>query len=327
MTRLGADATGETIAALKALGVTFIGRYVSDYPGKNLTLPEAQRLAQAGVDLITNWENDVNDWAGGYNQGVAFAKRALVQHKACGGPVGLSERWGIYFSVDEKVDPTDPTLHDYFVGIGTVLSPLHTGAYAQTSVLRTLRSLGLIGCGERGGTWRSMSTFGLPEGLGNPGEFDIEQTGFFNPSYDRNVANSTYFGQWRIGQAAPLRPLQEAPMQDALYAVANAPDGTAQGIWLYADGRYIHVGSIPQRDLITSQFGIQEKPLPYAAHQVLLALTAPAAPTDTQALAAGIVTALSPIVQQAVSASVQPDYDHMAAVLEAHLAATFAAGK
>lgn len=316
MTRLGADATSTSVPALRSLGATWVSRYLSDYPWKNLTPAEAQALTAAGFDLVSNWENDVGDWATG--QGAAFARRAAAQHAACGGPA-----WApIYFSIDEKVDPNDPRLHQYFRDINSVLGVARTGAYAQTSALRALRSLGLISL-----TWRSMSTFGLPEGLGNPGEFDIEQTGAFNTDYDRDVANSTYFGQWRIGQAAPLRPLQEAPMQDALYAVANAPDGTAQGIWLYADGRYIHVGSIPQRDLITSQFGIQEKPLPYAAHQVLLALTAPTAPTDTQALAAGIVTALSPIVQQAVSASVQPDYDHMAAVLEAHLAATFAAGK
>lgn len=325
MTRLGADATNETIAALKALGITFIGRYVSDYPGKNLTLPEAQRVSAAGIDLVTNWENDVNDWAGGYSQGVAFAKRALTQHAACGGPTGRSERWGVYFSVDEKVDPNDPTLHAYFQGANTVLSVAHTGAYAQTSVLRALRQLGLIGCGERGGTWRSMSTFNLPEGLGLPGEFDIEQDGQFNPQYDKNIANSGNFGQWRIGATVTI---QEDPMQDALYAVTPGPNGEQPGIWWYADGAYTHVPTIAQRDLIAAQFGAQQKPLPYTAHQLLLARTtpAPAAAVDTQALATSIVTALGPIVQQAVATGVQPDYGHMATVLEAHLAATITAG-
>lgn len=286
MTRLGADATDETIAALKALGITFIGRYVSDYPGKNLTLPEAQRVSAAGIDLVTNWENDVNDWAGGYNQGVAFAKRALAQHTACGGPTGRSERWGVYFSVDEKVDPNDPTLHAYFQGAKTVLSVAHTGAYAQTSVLRALRQLGLIGCGEKGGTWRSMSTFNLPEGLGLPGEFDIEQDGQFNPQYDKNIANSGNFGQWRIGATVTI---QEDPMQDAIYAVANAPDGSSPGLWFYsADGRYTHIANIAQRDLIASTWGVPEKPLSYPAHQLLLARTAPATLTLTDAQAAVI---------------------------------------
>lgn len=199
MTRLGADATATTIADLKALGVTFVSRYVSDFPWKNLSLAEAQRLSAAGLDVVTNWENDVNDWAGGRPQGVAYAERALAQHKACGGPTDPAGAWGIYFSVDEKVDPDSVTLHDYFRGINSVLGVAHTGAYAQTSVLRVLRAGGLIGCGERGGTWRSMSTFNLPEGLGLPGEFDVEQTGQYNPTYDRDIANSARFGQWRIG--------------------------------------------------------------------------------------------------------------------------------
>lgn len=199
MTRLGADATATTLAELKALGATFVSRYVSDFPWKNLTPAEAQRLSAAGIDLVTNWENDVNDWAGGRAQGVAYATRALEQHKACGGPTDPGGSWGIYFSVDERVDPANPVLHAYFGGIGSVLGVAHTGAYAQTSVLRALRAAGLIGCGERGGTWRSMSTFGLPEGLGGPGEFDVEQTGQYNPTYDRNIANSARFGQWRIG--------------------------------------------------------------------------------------------------------------------------------
>ena len=296
MTRLGADATGETIAALKALGVTFIGRYVSDYPAKNLTLAEAQRLSAAGIDVITNWENDVNDWQGGYSQGVAFAKRALAQHTACGGPTGRGDRWGVYFSVDEKVDPNDPRLHAYFQGANTVLSVAHTGAYAQTSVLRTLRSLGLIGCGERGGTWRSMSTFGLPEGLGNPGEFDIEQTGWFNSSYDRDIANSTSFGQWRIGATVHLTT-EATIMQDALFAVADGPNGEKPGIWLRtSDGQYGHVASVDPDLLAIGQLvpNIPQKNISYAQHLSFLAMAASAATvtmTDAQAAAIGSAVA------------------------------------
>lgn len=237
MTRLGADATGETIAQLQALGVTFVSRYVSDFPSKNLTLAEAQRIGAAGIDLVTNWENDVNDWAGGYARGVAYATRALAQHKACGGPSDGSA-WGIYFSVDEKVDPNSQTLHDYFRGVNSVLGPQHTGAYAQTSALRTLRGMGLIDCGERGGTWRSMSTFGLPQGLGLPGEFDVEQTGWFNAQYDRDIANSARFGQWRIG-GVPASPTTLREIEMILLTGFNGPAVAALSgnlLWNVQDG-------------------------------------------------------------------------------------------
>jgi hypothetical protein len=228
VTRLGADATGTTIAELKALGVTFVSRYVSDFPAKNLTLAEARRISAAGIDLVTNWENDVNDWRGGYPQGVAYAKKALAQHAACGGPTANAASWGVYPSVDMQVDPADPRLHRYFQGFNAVLGVAHTGAYAQTSVLRELRSLRLIGCGERGGTWRSMSTFGQPEGLGLPGEFDVEQTGQFNANYDRNIANSARFGQWRIG-AAPI-PVPPPVPGGPVYLISVSPDPTQGGV-------------------------------------------------------------------------------------------------
>jgi hypothetical protein len=56
-------------------------------------------------------------------------------------------------------------------------------------------------------------------------------------------------------------------------------------------------------------------------------LAALAAPVDVKALAASVATALGPIVQQAVAAGAQPDYDHMATAIEAHLAATLTQGK
>lgn len=92
---------------------------------------------------------------------------------------------------------------------------------------------------------------------------------------------------WPGVDAAPAPSPLEAPMQDAIYAVANAPDGSSPGLWFYsADGRYTHIPSIAQRDLIASTWGVPEKQLSYAAHQLLLARTAPATLTLTDAQAA-----------------------------------------
>lgn len=83
-----------------------------------------------------------------------------------------------------------------------------------------------------------------------------------------------------------------------------------------------HVGDL-EAAVNTAASGVAAKVDALAA--AVAKLGAPA--IDTAALASSIVTALGPIVQQAVTAGVQPDYDHMAVVLEAHLAATLAAGK
>lgn len=321
MTRLGADATAETIADLKALGATFIGRYVSDFPAKNLTLPEAQRLGAAQIDIVTNWENDVNDWQGGYARGVEYAKRALGQHAARGGPVGAGEDWGIYFSADMQIDPNDPRLHAYYDGTRSVLGVHHNGAYAQTSVLRKLRSLGLIGCGQRGGTWRSMSTFGLPEGLGNPGEFDIEQTGWFNAKYDRNVANSARFGQWRFGAPAPVIPPPAAIPEGPVYLVSVSPDPTQPGSKGTAGIFAVHEGLGPvhvDRATYTADFQKNHGPATAVSPTYYASLVAAASqqPVTVQLDAAAVAAELAKLV---------PTADQIAAALPAHLDVTVTA--
>jgi hypothetical protein len=171
-----------------------------------------------------------------------------------------------------------------------VLSVAHTGAYAQTSVLRSLRTLALIGCGEKGGTWRSMSTFGLPEGLGNPGEFDIEQTGWFNPDYDRNIANSANFGQWRIGTSVQITP--EDIMQDAIFYIADGPEKGAIYVRT-SDGQYGGVGTLENRDALVALLGVQEKQISGSLHSVFLALAAKPGLTLTDAQAQLIGAAIA----------------------------------
>jgi len=103
-----------------------------------------------------------------------------------------------FFAVDMDVDPNNSTLHDYFRGISDILGARRRGAYAGTGVLRKLKSLGLIDF-----TWRCMSG-GFNGGLGNvdinagTSEFDIVQTGWINNKFDKNIAFSPDFGQWRL---------------------------------------------------------------------------------------------------------------------------------
>jgi hypothetical protein len=279
VTRLGADATSTVTSELKALGATFVSRYVSDFPGKNLTLSEAQRLSAAGLDLVTNWENDVDDWATG--RGTVYAQRAAAQHAACGGP-----SWApVYFSVDQAVDPNSPVLHQYFRDIGSVLGVARTGVYGQTSVLRVLRSLGLVRF-----TWRSMSSFGLPEGLGHPGEFDVEQTGAFNATYDRDVANSTNFGQWRIGAPRPPTvPTVPEEFDMILHNITGSPE-----VWALSGGLYWHVQDVATRNSYLAA-AVPQATVSAAEHAAILAAVAEARGaitlTDAQVAALGAAVA------------------------------------
>lgn len=186
---LGADAESSNVAELHSLGATFISRYLSDFPSKNLTLAEAQALTAGGINIVSNWEDDVNTWERGYSGGMRDAQVAWGQHKACGGP----DKRPIYFSVDTDVDPSNATLHQYFAGAGAGMTPGQIGVYGSTGVCNALKAAGLVSW-----TWRTMST-GWNGGVGLPSMFNVEQTGYFNSSYDRDASITDDFGQWRIG--------------------------------------------------------------------------------------------------------------------------------
>jgi len=185
----GADASSVvTSAQMRAMGLSFVGRYFSQFPSKNLTRGEVVDLGNAGFDLFSIYEDDVNDFMGGYNRGIENAHRALVQGQA----LGMPSTRPFFFAVDTDVDPNNYNLHEYFAGISNVLGGGRRGAYGSTGVLRALKNAELIDF-----TFRTMST-GWNGGAGNPGEFSIVQNGYINNAFDRDATGSGDFGQWRF---------------------------------------------------------------------------------------------------------------------------------
>jgi Domain of unknown function (DUF1906) len=91
MPRLGVDySTGPpTVQELKQARVRFVGRYVST-PGasKNLTRGEAERLSEAGIDLVLFFQTTRGFMISDRASGARDAKSALVQARACGMPEG-----------------------------------------------------------------------------------------------------------------------------------------------------------------------------------------------------------------------------------------------
>jgi hypothetical protein len=186
----GADASNVvTPDEMHNLGLQFVVRYFSQFPGKNLQISEAQNLSRAGFNLVCVYEDDVNDWEGGYDRGTEDAKRYLSQATAIGVPTDRP----CYFAVDENMDPNDPRLADYFRGARNVLGIGRIGVYGSTALCRALKSLGLVNF-----TFRSMST-AWRGGEGSTYEFNIEQTGYINQKFDHDAAITSDYGQWRIG--------------------------------------------------------------------------------------------------------------------------------
>lgn len=259
-------------AAIAAAGYGFACRYLSRDPSKNITLTEAQALAAHGVWVVANWEYGAQDMLRGYAGGIADAQLALTQAKAAGMPAGRP----VYFSADWAVTTAqEPAVLAYLSGAASVLGSAETGEYGGYAAVKAARDSGTVW------TWQ---TFAWSNGAWDARD-TIRQTGSATVGgvqVDTNEAMVSDYGQWQPGRL-PTQLAQEIAMQDALYAVAVAPDGSNPGIWWYADGAYTHVASIAERDLIASAFGVQQQPLAYAAHQLLLARTAPAALTLTDA--------------------------------------------
>lgn len=195
----GADASSVvTSAQMRAMGLSFVGRYFSQYPSKNLTRNEVVDLGTNGFDIFSIYEDDINDYMGGYSKGVENAHRALNQGQMLGMPLTRP----FFFAVDTNIDPNDTNLHEYFAGISGILGGGRRGAYGSTGVLRALKNAGLIDF-----TFRTMS-IGWNGGAGNPGEFSIVQSGYINNAFDRDATGNGDFGQWRFNWT-PQMPAPE----------------------------------------------------------------------------------------------------------------------
>jgi peptidoglycan hydrolase-like protein with peptidoglycan-binding domain len=268
MSRVGADAVSATVPALRALGATFVCRYLSPPANtwKNLTAAEANALIAGGIDVVSNWEFATSDWQGGGSAGRNFGHQADSMHRACGGPGSAP----IYFSVDEDANPADVVNSGYFQGVNSVIGAQRTGAYAGTAVLRALASAGLIAW-----KWRTMST-DFQGGAGTQAEFNIVQIAPFDEDYDKCIAYTDDFGQWsKHTSTGTPPPVVHPPVNYQYNATHNlrlpvAVDGQfgprswaalqyVLGVVTDGDPGPITVGALQH---MLARFGLPAKPLP-----------------------------------------------------------------
>jgi hypothetical protein len=196
-------------SAVRAAGYTFACRYLSySTTGKNLTRTEAQALAAAGVDIVSNWEYTASEALSGYSKGVTNAREAQRQALACGMPADRP----IYFSVDFDATPgQQAAINAYFDGIASVLGRGRTGAYGGFYVIQRLFNAAKISWGWQtyawsGGQWDSRAQLRqVRNGITVDGA-----------DCDLDEAWAPDFGQW---------------------GRASAPSGPALAVGRNADGR------------------------------------------------------------------------------------------
>jgi hypothetical protein len=195
--------TGPPIAAMKADGVSFVCRYLSEVNAltqvKLLSANEAKTLGANGITIVSNYEWYGNRAAEGFASGVADAQIAASQHTACGGPPDRP----IYFSVDFDTSVT-PTIIDYFKGISSVIGLHRTGAYGSYQVIKGLLDANTI-------TW-GWQTYAWSGGAWEP-RAHIQQysngVSFAGQSVDYNRSIKDDFGQWMPGGGEILLQLTD----------------------------------------------------------------------------------------------------------------------
>lgn len=129
---LGLDYAGgrPSGASLKAAGVSFVCRYLTDggpgLPGKQLLASEFNDLIANGIAVVFNWETTANFMLGGAAKGRADATTALNYIHSIGGPANPV----VYFSADFDATPAQQApINDYLAAAGEVLGRDHVGIY------------------------------------------------------------------------------------------------------------------------------------------------------------------------------------------------------
>jgi hypothetical protein len=165
-----------TIQELKDAKVTFVGRYVSA-PGaaKNLKPAEAERLSEAGIDIVVFFQYGREFMISDRNSGVRDARSALAQARGCAMPEGQP----IYFALDTDPRPLNARQWDavfaYLDGAAAELGRDNVGVYGgRLAIDKALGAgkarwgcrprAGRTGCGLTGPmsgssstTWRSVA--------------------------------------------------------------------------------------------------------------------------------------------------------------------------
>lgn len=118
-----------SMAELKAVGVTFVMRYLTGQ-GKALTAAERDEILGAGLALGLVFEAGSGNASLGASQGAADGGVAKAAADALDAPDGVA----IYFTVDEGVAMSS-AIRDYARAFESSISPHMLGVYADGSIL------------------------------------------------------------------------------------------------------------------------------------------------------------------------------------------------
>ncbi len=170
-------------------GYSFVARYLSYDPGKNLTRDEANAWLGQGIDIVLVWETTANRAEDGYAAGRSDAQAAVAQAAACGAPSEVP----IFWAVDEDTT-VGPHITGYAQGWSSVIPIRRSGVYGSFAVVRGCFDAGLVAYG-----WQ---TYAWSNGQWDPrAHLRQVQNGVnaLGTSSDLDQTTGPDYGQWRAG--------------------------------------------------------------------------------------------------------------------------------
>ena len=121
--------------------IKFIARYYSSVSSKNLTLSEAQRYSNAGINILSVFEDGATDAYGGANQATVDAQIALKCAQSVNQPVGST----IFFAVDANDSFSQiNNIVEYFKTLKVLLSQYTIGFYGSWQTAEYLRQNNIV---------------------------------------------------------------------------------------------------------------------------------------------------------------------------------------
>lgn len=233
-------------------GHSFVCRYYSPDPSKNLTAAEAEIWSNLGVGIVTVWEAGATDMLGGYSAGKAAGAAAAIQARSAGQPPGS---W-IYYAADFDVQPSQfGACIEYLKGAAQLFP---VGCYGPPALLQYLASQWSSGRGWQAGAWNPTGTVASNACIVQR----TPQVTVGGAACDPNVAIVSDIGAWSLSSApqptvqaaAPVTGTAAAPEPNRTPAVrsvgatwsAAAKNPTGKGWWLLSDqGGVQNLGGAP----------------------------------------------------------------------------------
>jgi hypothetical protein len=234
---VGQDCT-RIVGRAKAAGMDFVCRYYSRNLRKSLSAAEARAFTQAGIKLVTVYEDaPVSVEYFTAERGLSDGRNAAAQAMAVDQPVGTP----IYFAVDYDALKSDlNAIALYFDGVNRNCEPYRVGVYGSGLVCGYLLAERLAEYAWLGGAmgWagsRDFAGWHIRQGTSGDAQGRLLTQAFGFP-VDPDEASCDDYGGWLVGEAG-RQPIQEPPAVIPTDAEIVATVKTLQA-QLYARGYY-----------------------------------------------------------------------------------------